>query len=387
MLASIALATLLQVPEPYVQDWQTMLRRVVAAEGIALCVDVDPSRKPGALQYEKASGMPGLDRLCAATQRTMTLVDGVYVLRRRPEEGDLRFMSPHQHAMAFLTSLGAIDTMKLCDGKLELSNVAPTFQRRLRYAIGMLGKGLGDSMLANYPDRIGMRLLYEPIATVDSRTGNGMVSLNLTGQNPDVPYPPARRESAVTPLSHPFEGEIDFEGGAVYFVSEIVERAQRTFHHRFLYDERLAASRVFISGLFTEERLRKTLDAVLEPFPVVPAPESFENQDFAVEARQVINLAFGLMGNEKVGIADITYNNMIVGRTTSFKDLFGTRFPRPVQQFMSEYRIQPEDVVSISGDLYLAFAAPGLATLESGSRDALGNPVPYSVPHFLKIGF
>lgn len=386
MLATVAFAVASQVPEPYLQDWQTMLRKVTQVEKISLLVDVDPSRKPGVLSYDKASGMSGLERLAAATQRSVFSVESVYVLRRKPEVDDVRFHTPHQHVMAFLTSLGATDTMKLCDAKLDISSVPPTLQRRLKYALSMLGNGLGDSILANYPERIGMRLVYEPLATADSRTGDGPVTLNLTGQSPDVPYPDAQ-PAPVRQLGRLQDGEVDFQDGGVYTLSEIVERAQRTFGHPLLYDQRLAGSQVFISGTYTEERLRRALDAVLEPFPVTPNPQGFTPESFEAEKRQVINLAFGLMGNEKIGLSDLTYNNLITGKVTSFKEIYGTKPPRHVQRFMSDYRIQPDDSVTVTGELFLAFSAPGLATLPTEVRDALGNPVPYSVPHFIKVGF
>ena len=387
MLSVLAVAFATQQSEPNLQAWQATLRRVARVERASLCVDVDGSVKPLPVVYEKPEGMRGLDRLAVATARTIARVDGVYVLRRKMEEGDPRLQTPHQHAIDFLTSLGSIDMAKLRDGKLEFANLPPAMQRKLRYSIACFGNGLGDSLLANYPDRIGMRLLLDPVARASSRTGDGFVTLSLLAEKPDVPLPDAVRTTPASPLGRPEDGQIDFEDGAVFTFAEVVQRLERTFGKRYWYDERLAGSHVFVSGSFTEDRLRKVLDLVSEPSPITVMPDGFRSPNFDLERRQIINAAFGSLGNEHIGIGDLTYNSLIVGLSTSFKEIYGSRLPRHVQRFMSDYRIQPEDEVSVSGELYLAFAAPGLAILDSGTLDTLGNPIPYSLPHYIKLGF
>ena len=78
---------------------------------------------------------------------------------------------------------------------------------------------------------------------------------------------------------------------------------------------------------------------------------------------------------------------MMDGKLTTFFELFGNRPPRHVLTFMNRYRIQPTDSVTVEGELFLAFAAPGLASLDSGQRDGAGRVLTYNVPHYLRLGF
>lgn len=387
MLSVLAVAFAAQLPDQNLQAWQATLRKVAGAERASLCVDVDLTTKPAPLVYQNPEGVRGLDRLAVATKRSYSVVDGVYVFRRKLEVDDLRLETPHQHAIDFLTSLGVVDISKLRDGKLDFSSLSSVMQRKLRFAIASLGNGLGDSMIGEYPNRIGMRLMFEPVATANSRTGDGVVRVELTPEKPDVPLPDGGRRVTEEPLGRPEIGQIDFEDGAVFTLRELVDRMQKSFGTTYWYDNRLEYSSIFVSGRFTEERLRRVLDSVTEPAVITPVPDSFRTESYDRERMQIINLAYGPMGNDRIGLSDLTFNHLIVGRSTNFKELFGTRPPRNIQRFMSDYRIQPDDEVNVFGELYLAIAAPGLATMYSDARDALGNPVPYSLPHYIKLSF
>ena len=386
MVAVLVLAALSQQADPNSQAWLSVLRTVARVERASLCVDVDESDRPAALLYERPDGERGLDRVAVALGRSRSVVEGVHVFGRRMVTDDLRRFSAHEHAMGFLKSLGVTETSRLSQGTLEFSSLPSSLQARLRYAIATLGSGLGDSMLAQYPDRIGMRLVFEPVATVKAQTNDGIVTLMLLPERTPVPVPLATQIRDLDPLGRPMDGALDFEDGSILNLQEIMDRAEITFGKAFSYDRRLSQTRYFVSGAFTESRLLKVIEAVTAPMPVEPL-YPFVAADFADDKLNLVTMAFAPLAEQKIGVGDLTYNDLIHGKVTTFQFIFGPRPPRPVQVFMARYRIEMTDEVQVSGDLYLAISAPGLASLDSGERDAIGRPVPYSVPHFLKIGF
>jgi hypothetical protein len=308
------------------------------------------------------------------------------VFRRKLDEDDLRLLNPHEHVIAVLNSLSVTETNRLRQGDLPLSSLSASAQRRLRHSIAMLGDGLGDSMLAEHPDRIGMRLVLDPIAVFSSRTGEGEVKLQLLDERSKVPLPESG-PGEPAPLGRPTDGEVDFGEGGILSLREICAKAERVLQKTIWYDGRLAPTRYFISGTYTEQRLLEVIAAVTEPFPLTPVPEGHNRTEFAAERQRLVAIAFGPYSDEKVGVSDLTIGDLIAGKSTSVKGLYGSDVPQKLKAFMAQYRLQPEDRVEVTGELYLAVAAPGMATLFGPSVDGLGNPVPYSLPHFIKIGF
>jgi len=386
MVAVLALAAFSQQADPNSQAWLSALRTVARVERASLCVDVDESVRPAALLYERPDGERGLDRVAVALGRSRSVVEGVQVFSRRLDADGMSRYTAHEHAMGFLKSLGVTETSRLSQGTLDFSSLPSPVQARLRYAIATLGNGLGDSMLAQYPDRIGMRLVFEPVATVRAQTNDGTVTLMLLPEKTPVPVPPATQVRAVDPLGRPLDGALDFQDGSILSLREIMDRAEITFGKAFSYDRRLSQTRYFVSGTFTEPRFLKVIEAVTLPMPVEPL-YPFVPVDFSDDKLNLVTMAFAPLAEQKIGVGDLTYNDLIHGKVTTFQFIYGPRPPRPVQVFMAQYRIEMTDEVQVSGDLYLAIAAPGLALLDTGELDAIGRPVPYSVPHFLKIAF
>ena len=391
MIAVTAVSIMLAAPalqSGHVGAWLSPLSQVARSEEASLCVDVDGVSRPRPFLYPRRAGRAGLDRLAAAIDRTRIEVDGVHVFRRRVDRNDLRLSSPHEHAMAFLQSLGATDTSLLRRGLLQFSSLPFSTERRLRFALSRLGDGLGDSMLANYPGRIGMRLVLEPTAVGLSRSGDGNVRLALDPDRSRVPVG-ERLQSALEPppLGRPSDGELEFGDGRIETLAQIAKEAEATFGRPIWFDGRLSETLYFMSGTYTEQRLLAVLTAVTETYSVQPAPEGFGENDFTEERAEVLDLAFGPYRDDPIGVADLTYEDLIAGKQTSFFDLFGNTPPRHVLTFMNRYRIQPTDQVTVEGELFLAFAAPGIAALETGERDALGRPLTYSVAHYLRLGF
>ncbi len=380
----------LQVPLQggHVGAWLTPLLHVAGMEQASLCVDVDGVARPSPFQYPKRSGRAGLDRLAAAIDRTRIEVQGVHVFRRQVDRNDLRLSAPHEHAIAFLKSLSATDTSLLREGQLEFSYLPYATRRRLSYALARLGSGLGDSMLANYPDRIGMRLVLEPTAIGLSRSGDGSVRLALDTEKAHVPLrdrPTDEVEQA--PLGRPMDGELEFGDGRVATLEQIAQEAEAAFGRPIWFDGRLSDTLYFMSGTYTENRLLAVLSAVTETFSVQPAPEGLTGLDFSKARSDILESAFGPYRDEPIGVADLTTGDMMDGKLTTFFELFGNRPPRHVLTFMNRYRIQPTDSVTVEGELFLAFAAPGLASLDSGLRDGTGRVLTYNVPHYLRLGF
>ena len=391
MIAATVVSVLLSAPGlqgGHVAAWLKPLSHVAQMEQASLCVDVDGVSRPRPFQYPRRAGRAGLARLAAAIDRTQIEVDGVHVFRRRVDRNDLRLSSPHEHAMAFLQSLGATDTSRLRRGLLEFSSLPFSTKRRLSFALASLGNGLGDSMLANYPDRIGMRLMLEPAAVALSRSGDGDVRLALATARAAIPLR-ARPRNAVEqdPLGGPADGELEFGNGRVATLAQIAQEAELAFGRPLWFDGRLSETLYFLSGTYTENRLLAVLAAVTETYSVQPAPEGFGDENFTKERIEILELAFGPYRDDPIGVADLTYEDLIVGKQTSLFELFGDKPPRHVLTFMNRYRIQPTDGVMVEGELFLAFAAPGIATLETGETDALGRAVTYNVPHYLRLGF
>lgn len=392
MILASAVSILLSAPgiqaSGHVGAWLGPLAMVAKSEQASLCIDVDRVLRPGPFQYPRRAGRTGLDRLAAAIDRTRIEVDGVHVYRRRMDRNDIRLSSPHRHAMSFLQSLGATDTSLLRRGLLKFSSLPFATERRLRYAIAKLGDGLGDSMLANYPERIGMRLVLEPTAVGLSRTGDGNVRLALSPEAVRVPVGELVRGAAEPdPIGRPADGELDFGDGRIGTLEQIAQEAELAFGRPLLYDGRLADSLYFLSGTYTEDRLLAVLAAVTETFSLRPSTAVFGGEDFSAERLEILELAFGPYRDELIGVAGLTYGDLMAGKETTIVELFGGRPPRQVQLFMNQYRIQPTDALSVEGELFLAFAAPGLAGLDTGERDGLGRPVLYNVPHYLRLGF
>jgi hypothetical protein len=385
-LAALAGAQTIQA-DPHSRAWLETLGRVAKAESAALCVDVDEANLPAPMIYASPHGYRGLDRLATAIGRSRSIVDGVHVFRRRLEPDDLRAETPLGHVAGVLTSLSAQDLSKLVRGDMHFSVLNYTQQRRLRHAIASSGKGLGDSMLAEYPDQIGMRLVLEPFAVCASRTGEGQVRLSLLVEPVVVPMPEKPAFAAPAPLGGPTDGPLDFGNGVVLTLAELATRAETAFGKVFVYDGRLANMRLFFSGRYTEKRLLDVVAVVTEPQPLNRIPENARKTDFSAERQTLLSLAFEPLGDDPIGVADLTMNDLVTGKASSFRELFGSKPPQRVQVFMAQYRLQPTDHVQIVGDLYLAVAAPGLATLYANEPDAIGRPIPYNIPHYIKFAF
>lgn len=369
--------------------WLATLTKVARTEHASLCADVDDTYTPAQLEYERPDGERGMDRVSGATDRTWTLVEGVYVFRRRYDEDDLRLQSPDRAVMDFLLSLGVTDLQRLRQGDLAFSTLPAPTQRRLRWAIAKVGRGVGDSMLAQYPDSFGMRLVLDAVARAQSRTGDGAIQISLQPDAAKVPPPKGAGITALEPLGRPSDGGVDFGDGVVITLGEIIDRAQTAFGRMIQFDDRLRSSRYFMSGRFTQPRLLAVVAAVTEPLRVLPAPEStpFDPNEFKSDRDRLVGFAFGSYRTDRIGVADLTIADLIDGRTTTFASLFGNRLPQSVSAFMYQYRLEPNDTVEITGELYLAFAANGLAFLSTGERDLSGRPIQYNAPLYVKFKF
>ena len=197
----------------------------------------------------------------------------------------------------------------------------------------------------------------------------------------------SRSAAEPPPLGRPADGELEFGDGRVSTLAQIAQEAEAAFGRPIWFDGRLSETLYFLSGTYTEDRLLAVLAAVTETYSVQPAPEGFGFEDFTEERIEILELAFGPYRDEPIGVAELTYEDLILGKQTTFFELFGNKPPRHVLTFMNRYRIQPTDGVMVEGELFLAFAAPGIATLETGETDALGRAVTYNVPHYLRLGF
>lgn len=370
------------------RDWLKPLQKVARSENIAMCVDVDSIEKPSLFHYPKREGMEGLDRLATAIRRSWTVVDGVYVFRRRLDFDDQRLHTPHEHAMSFLTSLEESDLNMLIAGSLNLSLVPRSSRRNVRYAVASLGNGLGDSLLAHYPGRVGMRLVLEPTAVALSRTGDGDVSLNLVMGSGTVQVPDATHaDREPPPLGGPSDGALDFGEGAIWTLEEIVRQARVTFGQQIWIDGRLARSLYFVCGKFTLDRLVRVIGSVTDTIEPRTVPNGFGTASISEAVSEFRTLAFGSRLDEKIGAGDLTYGDVFGGLETSFEAIYGSRPPRHVQTFMSQYRIQPTDAVVVRGVMSLVFAAPGLASLPTDVKDNTGRTINTFVPHYLNLSF
>ena len=385
MLAAVLSLALPQ--DEHTKAWLEALTKVARTEHASLCVDVDEVAVPATFHYPQPDGFRGLDRLATAIARARTLVEGVHVFRRKPDEDDLRLAPPHAHVAAALQTLSALELTRLAKEGLALSSLPSLAQRRLRHALASVGGGIGDSMLAHYPDQVGMRLTLEPVAYVASRTGEGQVRLELLEERPKTQFPEKPDTTVPAPLGRPEDGAVDFGNGEILSLHDVIAKAERALGVRMWFDGRLAQTKLFLSGAFTEKRLLAVLASVTEPFPVTVQQPGFGQSDLTSERTKLIAQAFGERGAEAVGVAGLTFGDLSLGKATTFKALFGTRPPQRVQAFMAQYRIQPDDSITVNGDLSLNLAAPGMATLTAKETDSIGRPIPYSLPHYIRFGF
>ncbi len=360
-----------------------MLTRFAETEHASLFVDVDLESSLRPFLFEAPCGPEGLDRLGVAIDRSWSLVDGAYVFKRKIESGELRELSSLQQAHKFLRPLGVLDLNDLRLGTLAFSSLSTDQQRALRFVIASSGDGVGDSMLANYPHQIGVRLVLETKLLAKSRTADNRAMLDILSE--DVPIPKDAPASLVLePLGGPEDGELDFGTGELLTLDKISERAKIAFGQEVTYDHRFAGSVYFVSGKFTQRRFVRTLVAVTEP-TAVALFDPKDDSKRVLDVQSLKLLVFGPYRSQKVGLGDITVEDALESKSRTFAEAFGKRPPQRVQAFLYKHRLEPTDEFSVSADLALYFAAPGMATLYSAERDALGRPVPYNTPHLVKI--
>jgi hypothetical protein len=387
MLAALLVmaGTPAQQADAQTRAWLEPLLLVAKAEDASLCVDIDDVEVPAPFQYPLRDGHRGLDRLATALSRSRTVVQGVHVFRRRPEEGDFRLKSAHEHVLDAIGMLSMTEIERMRTGTLSLSSLPSSIQSRFRFAIATLGEGLGDSMLANYPNRVGLRLVLEPVSGYNSRTGDGLVTLRLL-EEPVKVAPPENVYTEPAPLGRPEGGELDFGDGAIFTLSEICTRADVAFKRAFWHDGRLAKSRYFVSGRFTQDRLAEVLAAVTETVKVEPEPED-EKPDFPAERQKLIATVFGPHSDEPAGVGLLTIGDLVAGKPMTVAEVYGTKVPNRVIAFLNQYRVPHDEKGSVMGEFYLAVGAPGLATLYGPELDGTGRRTPYSLPHFIKVAF
>ena len=362
-----------------------MLKRFAETEHASLFVDVGLESGPRPFDFHAPGGTDGLDRLAVAIDRSWSIVDGTYVYRRLVESGDLRESPALRHIHQFLRPLGVLDLNSLREGGLTFASLNSTQQRALRYVIASSGDGVGDSMLANYPNRIGMRLVLKSKLSAESKTAHGIALLELPNENARVPLPKSSDSDVVIdPLGGPEDGDLDFGGGELLTLGAMVEKANLTFGQNLTFDRRLVESVYFISGRFTPRRFFLALAAVTVPASItIVGPDDANGRNFGMEPLK--QLVFGPYRSDKIGLAGLTIGDALESRSMTFLSAFGDRPPQNVQAFMYEHRLEPSDVFKVSADLVLSIAAPGMATLYSTQRDALGSAIPYNVPHLINI--
>ena len=167
----------------------------------------------------------------------------------------------------------------------------------------------------------------------------------------------------------------------------IVRQARTTFGQQIWIDARLEDTLYFINGKFTLDRLVRVLGSVTDTFEPQTVPNRFGEGSFAETAREFRTLAFGAMMDDKIGAGELTYRDLSEGLETTFEAIYGNRLPRHVLIFMSQYRVQPTDPVTVSGVMALAFAAPGLGSLPTDVKDSTGRTINAFVPHYIKLTF
>ncbi|HXH60657.1 MAG TPA: hypothetical protein VNI20_04800, partial [Fimbriimonadaceae bacterium] len=204
-----------------------------------------------------------------------------------------------------------------------------------------------------------------------------------------VPSPKDQGTIEMQPLSGPTDGDLDFDTGQVLTLDQIVAQAEDAFGHKIQYDERMGSSRYFMSGKFTEPRLLAVISTVTEPLSVRQVQKQAEPDPAKMKADRdrILGFVYSPYRADRIGVAGLTVGDLIDGKDTTFGDLFGKKPPQAVSAFMYQYRIGADDKVRIEGDLYLAFAADGMAFLDSGQRDLNSNPIQYNAPLYVKFKF
>lgn len=380
VVSLVALLVLVQTPAD-LSAWSDLLTDYAKTEQACLVVDIDATRRPGRYVIDGPSGEIGLDRLGVALGRSWVNVDGAYVFRRRAETGDLISKSARRHTLDLLRPMGVLDLDAMRRGTFALTSLSGEQQRSVRHVVSSLGDGVGDSMVAQYHDRIRMRLVLETTLTAQGRTSQGTAVLELpiegqTTQGTD----PVRTVESYPPLIAPTEGGLDFGTGTIMTLRDIALRARATLDVSMEYDGRLGNSLYFVSGRFTARRLVSAFSTVLDTADV-RIVEPADSEGITTFANSLKEIVFGPYRSDQLGFAGLKVGDALDAKKRTFLAAFGEQPPQRIRAFMYEHRLEPTDEFVLSAGLALHFSAPGMATLVTGDSP----PFSYSVPHFVKI--
>jgi len=330
--------------------WFDALSFVAKTEHTPLFFDVDLDSNPPYFDYKGAKGASAMKMLARATNHRWRQIQGIQTFDRVSvlDLHDINNEAFFQgRALDWLQTLSHDEIDRLIDGKMSLGEIDPQFYDSLTNLMMFMHPHMASLLMD--PDRsFGVELYMEPILEfTNAKTGQRSWT-NLTVLQPKVTIPkgagragsgqptteimrPAFQNYSPLEASDP-NGTLDFGGGSVLQLSEILDKAARAFKVRYYQvDHRVSGNWYFISGRYTQPEFDAAVAAVTEISP--PTPEPDYQRIFKQGVKDALDNECGDLLNRKMAWMDpVSWKNydipvspaqVVAGDTLTAQDFAG----------------------------------------------------------------
>jgi hypothetical protein len=257
------------------EAWVKYLTSLAKQERVQIVFDCTPVLAPS--PTAESLGTFGLDVLARRTNRQRIEIEGVQVFVRKQPTGKEETSNSILEVLNVLGSLEPDQLRKLCTDGLDISELQQDQRASLLLALP-IDPADCNRAIKGEPFKIALDLYasYEFQSPISGNTEHGTLSSNRFGgwmarhaSGITAARPESEAGSRFPALSPPAtDGDLDFGEGSIMTLREANERASKQFDTHYFIDGRLAASKYFFSGKFTESRYEDTVNALSEVIPL-----------------------------------------------------------------------------------------------------------------------
>lgn len=253
-------------------EWEATLRELCDRHNVAVALDLNADAQVP-LGLENLSVEQALQLLAAASNRTLSIKDGVHILARTSSDPKWKPRSANERRVSWLRSLDGPTIERLRRG-VTYKDLIDTFG--MTTTADLLPGGERNAAILADPgaSRISLAVWIE-VELTNSATGKsttdwlapspiGEPAQSLKDNLVAAKQPPPTEDQVTAPT----DGNLILPG-RLMTVREVLDVAARQFETGFVIDKRIHEAKVFVRGTFTLERFKAVMADLTRILPLI----------------------------------------------------------------------------------------------------------------------
>lgn len=280
---------------------EELMNSISRSAGVSLIVDME-----GEHQFEKEilryDPYDAIAVVAGRLKRTLVKLPGCWVLKRWPANSDQVMMTPAPRMIAWAKTLSEKQVRQAAKFDLELDSLSREQRAAFLQDMPISGQMAGLVVGSRRSNWIGLAYTAT-FRFTDPRSGmtvshhiSPLLTHKRTIRIPSEAQIPREVQEKEEPPYEQVGQLLAFEGSTLK-VSSIVNLAQSMFKVRYLYDQRLNDSNVFVAGKFDKVQFELALNEIVATEP--PAIARFRNDLVSLELSAALKGPLSVLEDEQ----------------------------------------------------------------------------------------